>query len=443
TQGLCPPHHGLKFSRCVLTSLAPAYFLSEIGDLMDVSHPHRKDEPPDSGAERPVAPQPSSGGLRNDIAVLAAVISGITGVGAALSLSLPLLSVVLDQRGVSPTLVGINTATAGIAAIAVLPFVTGIAKQFGTARVIIASFVTMAITLMGFYYVESFALWFPLRFIFSSCVTIIFALTEFWINSLAPEHRRGLVVGIYTAFLSIGISIGPLILAVVGTEGILPFMIGSAVLLLAALPVVRVRNREPLLPDSGQRNLLRFVTLAPLALLAGLVFGAVESGGTAILPLYGTAIGLTSGHAVILVSAIAAGNVLSQIPIGYLADRVNRRLLLIACAIVGACGAALMPVVSANYTALLVVLFVTGGIVAGLYTIGLTHLGARYKGSDLASANAAFVLMYALGMLIGPVALGAGLDAAPPHGFAIAIAAIFSLYVLVALLRIGRKGFST
>ena len=79
-------------------------------------------------------------------------------------------------------------ATAGIAAIAILPVVTGLARRFGTARLIVAAFVTMAVTLLGFYYVHAFPLWFPLRFVFSAAVTIIFALTEFWINSLAPPH---------------------------------------------------------------------------------------------------------------------------------------------------------------------------------------------------------------------------------------------------------------
>ena len=229
------------------------------------------DEPP----QDPPKVRPPSGeeppGPRTDILALAAVISGITGVGLALSLSLPLLSIVLDDRGISPTLVGINTATAGVAAIAILPFVTGLAKRFGTSRLIVCAFAVMAVTLMGFYAINNFLLWFPLRFIFSSCVTIIFALTEFWINTLAPERKRGFIVGVYSAFLSVGISMGPLLLALVGTDGILPFAIGSGALLLAAVPVMLVTDREPRLPDGGQRNLLRFVALAPLALARAVV----------------------------------------------------------------------------------------------------------------------------------------------------------------------------
>lgn len=405
--------------------------------------------PPYTGACRAEVPRQSGDGGPPPTApavnrlALAAVISGITGVGMALSLSLPLLSVVLEARGIAPVLIGINTATAGVAAILSLPFVTSLARRFGTARVITASFCTMAATLPGFYYAEAFILWFPLRFAFAASVTLIFALTEFWISSLAPQARRGLVLGVYTAFLSIGVSAGPLILALVGTQGLAPFAIGSLALLAAAVPVLLVRTHEPALPTTGQRGLLRFVVMAPLALFAALVFGAVESGGTAILPLYGTAIGLAPGHAVVLVSAIAAGNVLSQIPIGYLADRVNPRLLLIGSAAIGTLGAALIPAVSDTYALLLAVLFVTGGIVTGLYTIGLTQLGSRYSGADLASANAAFVMMYSIGMLVGPVALGGGLDAFPPHGFALAIALIFGLYVVLALLRVRRTGLGS
>lgn len=375
-----------------------------------------------------------------DYWALAAVISGIAGVGAALSLSLPLLSIVLERRGISSAMVGVNTATAGVAALCILPFVTSLARRFGTARVIVMSFVSMSIMLMGFYVLEPFWTWFPMRFAFAMSVTLIFALTEFWIGTLAPPARRGFIVGIYTAFLSIGIAVGPLILAVVGTEGVLPFAIGSAAILAATIPVLFVSSREPALPEGGQRNLFRFVAMAPLAMFAALVFGAVESGGTAILPLYGTAIGLAAQQSVILVSAVALGNILSQIPIGYLADRMNGRVLLIAIAAIGTVGVLTIPFVSQYYLALLVVLFIVGGIVTGLYTIGLTQLGARYSGADLASANAAFVMMYAFGMLIGPVSLGTGLDLYEPHGFALSIAAIFAVYVILGSLRIAQRG---
>jgi hypothetical protein len=68
----------------------------------------------------------------------------------------------------------------------------------------------------------------------------------------------------------------------------------------------------------------------------------------------------------------------------------------------------------------------------GLYTVGLAHLGSRLTGRDLASANAAFVLCYGIGMLAGPQAIGLGMDLFGTHGFAHVLAVFFVAYLVVA-----------
>ena len=62
------------------------------------------------------------------------------------------------------------------------------------------------------------------------------------------------------------------------------------------------------------------------------------------------------------------------------------------------------------------------------YPIGLALLGSRFGGVNLASTNAAFIMFYSLGMLSGPPLLGAAMDLLPPHGMALAMALLFTLY---------------
>lgn len=81
-------------------------------------------------------------------------------------------------------------------------------------------------------------------------------------------------------------------------------------------------------------------------------------------------------------------------------------------------------------------------MVAGLYTVGLVHIGARLTGSDLAAANAGFVFMYGLGMLVGPAAVGAGMDWWDPHGLAVVTATMLAAYALLAVYRIATAGRS-
>ena len=94
--------------------------------------------------------------------------------------------------------------------------------------------------------------------------------------------------------------------------------------------------------------MLSFLLAAPTATLAALVFGAVETGGFALLALYGLRLGFEPETAAYLLTAVALGNVALQIPIGLLSDRIDRRLVLLASGLSGLAGAALLPVVAAN-----------------------------------------------------------------------------------------------
>jgi MFS family permease len=73
--------------------------------------------------------------------------------------------------------------------------------------------------------------------------------------------------------------------------------------------------------------------------------------------------------------------------------------------------------------------------VAALYTVGLAHLGSRLTGRDLASANAAFVFCYGLGMLLGPQVIGIAMDLFGAPGFGYALVGFFLVFVVLALWR--------
>ena len=84
----------------------------------------------------------------------------------------------------------------------------------------------------------------------------------------------------------------------------------------------------------------------------------------------------------------------------------------------GLCGAALLPLTNGAGVPALALVFVWGGFIAGLYAVGLAHLGSNFKGGELAAANAAFAILYAMGVLIGPSLGGIGMDLWNPHGLA-------------------------
>ncbi len=375
-----------------------------------------------------------------------AAIASISVVGIAIGLGTPLLSVILEARGIPATMIGLNTAVGGLASVAAAPLATPLAMRFGVVLTLLGMILLGAFAFVGFYFATSFWMWFPLRAALHMSLTVLFILSEFWISVSAPPRRRGFVLGLYATVLSLGFAGGPWLFAQVGSQGFLPFAITFCLVALASIPVLAAWRESPnISAGSGEKSgFLRFIWLVPTATAAVLVFGAVETGGFALFPVYGARIGYSEADAALLLSMIGLGNVMLQIPIGMLSDRIgDRRHLLLGCALVGLIGTLLMPHLGSNWHIMAGLLFVWGGVVAALYTIGLAHLGTRLSGRDLASANAAFVLCYGIGMVLGPQVIGIGMDLFGTQGFGWSLAFFFAFYVVVVVGRLipGIRGY--
>ncbi len=368
---------------------------------------------------------------------LIAAVAAISAVGIAIGLGLPLLSIIMEKRGISPTMIGINSAMAGVAAMAAAPFTTRLAHALGTSTTMLLAILLSAISGLGFYYIENFWLWFPLRIVFHGAITTLFILSEFWINAAAPPRRRGLVLGIYATVLSLGFATGPLLFSILGSDGVRPFAVGALIILVAAIPIFIARSESPVIDEKPELHFMRYILLVPTATAAVFIFGAVEVGGLSLFPIYATRAGFSEPQAALLLTVMGIGNMAFQIPLGMISDRMkDRRRLLTIMAVIGLVGALSLPWVSQNWLLMAVVLLLWGGCVAGLYTVGLSHLGSRLVGADLAAANAAFIFCYAVGTVVGPQAIGAAMDVSGNDGFAWAIVAFFGFYLVLSLGRI-------
>lgn len=368
---------------------------------------------------------------------LVAAVSSISAVGIAIGLGLPLLSIILEKRGIPSTLIGLNTAMAGIAAMVAAPITTKLAHRYGVAQTMIWAVVISALSAISFYYAQDFWMWFPLRFAFHGATTTLFILSEFWINAASPPSKRGFVLGIYATVLSLGFAAGPLLFSVLGSDGLLPFVVGACAILVAAIPIYIARYESPVLEEKPELHFMRYVFLVPSATAAVFIFGAVEAGGLALFPIYAVRASFTETQAALLLTVMGVGNMIFQIPVGLLSDRMkDKRPLLAGMAFMGLIGSLMLPLLVHSWIMMATVLLFWGGCVAGLYTVGLSHLGSRLTGSDLAAANAAFVFCYAVGTVAGPQVIGAAIDVAGNNGFPWAIAGFFGLYAVLSAIRL-------
>ena len=213
---------------------------------------------------------------------------------------------------------------------------------------------------------------------------------------------------------------------------------------LAAMTTLQARLLDLIAGIPTLRALGRALGGAPVVMLAALVAGLVESSELTLLPLFGVHAGFHDRQALLLVTVFMAGNVVLQAPIGLLADRCGRRLLLGVCALFSAVGPLLLAPWFATPLLLWPLLFVWGGTLYAFYSQGIALLGTAFGAAELPTANTLFVMVYCLGGVIGPSAGGMAMDAWPSNGLQVLLsAAAFTLLVALAAeagLRRGPRG---
>jgi len=366
---------------------------------------------------------------------LVAIIASISVVGVTFGITTPLLSILLEQMGASRTLIGFNASMPAVAAIGLAPVLPRLIAVMGQRLFMALSLGGVLATLLAFPMWPSIPAWFLIRFLMGVAATGLFIVSETWINQLATEANRGRVIALYSTVLSLGLVIGALILPLTGVDGWPPFLAGAAMTALAGVPLLFARGDGSVMAAHDTRGVLRYVREAPDAIGAALLMGVLYFGLFSLLPLYGLALDFDTPQAARMVAIAGSGLVVCPLVVGWLADRMDRARLLRGLVLVMVLAAATLPWAMLHTWPRSALLFLIGGGVVGVYTLGLTLLGQRFQGGRLAAANGAFVLMFGVGEMLGPPFMGAFMDLVPPHGFAWSMVCVCGAYYVFLRVR--------
>jgi MFS family permease len=167
------------------------------------------------------------------------------------------------------------------------------------------------------------------------------------------------------------------------------------------------------------------------------VHAIFDGGMLGFLSVYGVRSGLSIESGALLLTVLSFGNVFFQIPIGWIADKVGKTRMMLACFVFSIAGLAVLPMgITASWVWPLLLFLGASGF--GIYTIGLAQLGDRFRGADLIAGTSAFSTAWGLGALTGSVVCGLAMDRFGPDGFPLVLLAIFVAYLLVRIMTRGR-----
>ncbi|MGB0507551.1 MAG: MFS transporter [Pikeienuella sp.] len=379
---------------------------------------------------------------RAEFGGVVAAIAAITIFSFGMSLSIPLFAIVLERMGLQGWMIGLNGSASALAMTlggAILPIIL---RRTNVPNMIIWAVVIMAALLIIMPLIPNPWVWFVLRFVFGFAGICMFFCSEIWIVTTTPEKTKGKWIGIYGLFLSIGFLAGPTLLRIVGTEGLTPFLIGAAIVSIALIPVILARKAGRELPRDGADDtpfkplaVFSYFKSDPAVMGAVFLFGVVEFGCMGLIPVWSVRNGLPEQTALLLVALLAAGNLITNVPMGLISDRFDRRKILLVCSIFCLLAAFAMPALARETWPLWIVTAFWGGLAVGLYVIALHEMGARYSGAAFARANAAFMTAYGGGALVSPLLMGAALDLWPPHGMFFVLGGASLAYIALLTLR--------
>jgi hypothetical protein len=105
-----------------------------------------------------------------------------------------------------------------------------------------------------------------------------------------------------------------------------------------------------------------------------LVSAANQQSTYSLLPVFGAGHGLPEAMLAAMLTALSMGNILLQIPLGLMAERVGGRAMILFCAAATAICAVLLPLLIETRL-IWPVLVVMGAVGYGVYTMALVELG--------------------------------------------------------------------
>ena len=364
---------------------------------------------------------------------MAALIGCISIYGITSSLLTPLISIILEHKKVNTTIIGGMAMIAPAGLILGAFFVSRIMRNSVGRILLISGIVFEILLIISLINTQSIALWFLIRFLGGFADSILFVVTETWLMEITPRGKRGRIMGFYNSIMMMSFALGPLILTFSGSRGNLPFLICITLMIFAAFPLLWTGRYLPTTLDPPSFNIIGFTFVAPLLALACFVVAFQDLAITSLMPVYGLRVGMSESSATLMLFFGVAGGALLQFPIGWAADKLGAKRLLVACSFVGLIGTLVWPFVLTNTFLLWTTLFLWWGLFSGVSTISMILAGNWFKGSELSMAMAAFGVFWGIGAFVGPFTSGAMMDIWNPHGFPLTLITVSVIFLIVSL----------
>ncbi|QHM70467.1 MFS transporter [Mixta intestinalis] len=248
-------------------------------------------------------------------------------------------------------------------------------------------------------------------------------------------RNRGQLLAAYMIVYYLGTVAGQLLVSKVptGIMNVLPWV--SAVILAGVLPVLFMRinpvaNEEEGAPGRIWPMLRRRSSRLGIngCIMSGIVLGSLYG----LMPLYLAHKGVSDANVGYWMALLVSAGIIGQWPIGRLADRYGRLLVLRVQVFVLILGAVAML----SNTAMAPALFILGASCFTLYPVAMSWACETVKHHELVAMNQALLMSYTIGSLAGPSMTAMLMQHYSDRLLFVMIAAVALVYLIMLLRKV-------
>ncbi|MGB0797806.1 MAG: MFS transporter, partial [Planktomarina sp.] len=222
--------------------------------------------------------------------------------------------------------------------------------------------------------------------------------------------------------------------ALASIETYLAYNILTLLCCASLLPLMLTKASPPNTSSAPRLRPLLALARSPLAASAVLVAGLTSAAYRMVGPIYAAGLGLSASQIGLFLASFVAGGVVAQYPAGWLADKYDRRWVLIGLS-VASLGACALSINASDPWTVLAASALFGFITFPIFSVAAAHAHDFATSDERVELSAALMFYFAVGAIASPIVASTLIDNFGPASFFYFIATGHLILALVAGLR--------
>lgn len=278
--------------------------------------------------------------------------------------------------------------------------------------------------------------WALMRMASGLCIAGCYTIIEAWMQAKVTNETRGRAMGVYRVVDICGNLGAQLMIGVLEPASYVSYNLLALLCCAAIFPLTLTKAEAP---ETGAAPRLRprlAWDRSPLGAMGVVVSGITGAAFRMVGPVYGIAVGLRPDQIALFLAAYVLGGALAQVPVGWLADKYDRRSVLVALSAGGILACAMTILLAgAGTVGVFAAAMLFGATTLPIYSVSTAHAHDFAANHERVELSAAHMFLYAVGAIASPLLASVVIETYGPAGMFVMIGAAHTLLIAFGFLR--------